>query len=273
MKNIAIRALSGGIYVALIVAGVLCGPTIFLILLLLLGTLAVNEFFGLTHPLANEKASMTDVLLRVIDCLGAYSLIFVTTMDLSYAFIGIFCFIVYLIIRLCVQLWVKNENALTSLSFSFMSQLYVALPIALMGVVYQIFSPAMLLLLFVLVWVNDTFAFLTGCTLGRHRLFERISPKKSWEGFVGGAVFTIIAAMLAAAFLSQYFHVEVWKMGILGLTVTTAATLGDLIESLIKRTLGVKDSGKLIPGHGGILDRIDSLLLVVPASLLVLILI
>ncbi|MDE5901291.1 MAG: phosphatidate cytidylyltransferase [Muribaculaceae bacterium] len=273
MKNIAIRALSGGIYVALIVAGVLSGPTIFLVLLLLLGTLAVNEFLNLTHPIVSDKMSMTDVLLRVIDCFGAYSLIFIITMDSWSAFIGVFSFIAYMIVRLCAQLWIKGENALMSLSFSLMSQLYVALPISLMGAVYHICSPAMLLLLFVLVWVNDTFAFLTGCTLGRHRLFERISPKKSWEGFVGGAVFTIIAAILAATFMPQYFHMELWKMGILGLTVTTAATLGDLIESLIKRTLDVKDSGKLIPGHGGILDRIDSLLLVVPASLLILIII
>lgn len=270
MKNIAIRALSGGVYVAILVAGVLCGSYALIGLLLLLATLAVHEFLNMTHPLVSKRVSQSDRMLRIIDCIGAYALVALTTVNFI---LGILCWIFYLIIRLCIQLWIKDENALLSLSLSFMSQLYVALPIALMGLISDTYSPAMLLLLFVLVWINDTFAFLTGCTLGRHRLFERISPKKSWEGFIGGAVFTIIAAILAAKFLPEYFPLEQWKMGIVGLMATISATLGDLVESLIKRTLGVKDSGKLIPGHGGILDRIDSLLLVIPMSLLTLFLI
>lgn len=268
MKNIALRALSGGIYVAIIVAGILLGPVTCLLLLFVLGALGVNEFLTITgHETGAENPVATmrnNLLIRSLDCAGAMVLIMTVWFSPLPLTAGIACWILYLILRLCMQLWITDRNAITSLSLSLMSQLYVALPIALMGSVFHI-SPLLLLLLFVLVWINDTFAFLSGCTLGRHKLFERISPKKSWEGFVGGALFTVGASILAGWLLPTHFFSPL-IMGGLGLVVTIAATLGDLIESMIKRTLGVKDSGTLIPGHGGILDRIDSLLLVIPAS-------
>lgn len=263
MKNIAVRALFGAIYVAIIVAGILCGEITLLMLLLLLGGLGVNEFLSMTRP----GQSPENLLLRGMDCAGAFALIVGMSFNTRFVIIGLICWLLYLIVRACAQLWVREGNSIIFLSLSFMSQLYVALPIALMGLFAALYSPTLLLLLFILVWVNDTFAFLTGCTLGRHKLFERISPKKTWEGFVGGAVFTILAAVLASLFWKEtFFNLDVWHMGLLGLVVTIAATLGDLVESLIKRTVGVKDSGHLIPGHGGILDRIDSLLVVVPAA-------
>ncbi len=270
MKNLALRAISGGLYVAIIVAGVLCGPISCILLLFILGALGVNEFLTITAPLTNPAAdNRTPVVMRSLDCAGAMMLI-ISVWFYPFA-AGFASWLLYLVLRLCVQLWVKGPNAITALSLSIMSQLYVALPVALMGFVFRI-NPLLLLLLFVLVWVNDTFAFLTGCTLGRHRLFERISPKKSWEGFIGGAVFTIAVSTLASWYLPGN-HLGPWIMAGLGAMVTVAATLGDLVESLIKRTLGVKDSGNLIPGHGGILDRIDSLLLVIPASVIYLLII
>ncbi|MDE7389236.1 MAG: phosphatidate cytidylyltransferase [Muribaculaceae bacterium] len=269
MKNLLLRAIFGAIYVAVIVAGILCGPLPCLLLLFLLGALGVNEFLTVTTPLTGSRSAATDMLVRCLDCTGATLMIFTVWFNMFLP--GVACWILYLAVRLCAQLWIRNENAVIALSLSLMSQLYVALPVALMSIVYRIGAP-MLLLLFILVWVNDTFAFLTGCTLGRHKLWERISPKKSWEGFIGGAVFTIAAAMLAAWLMPQHY-LSLPLMGALGLIVTIAATLGDLVESLIKRTLGVKDSGHLIPGHGGILDRIDSILLVVPASVVFLLLI
>lgn len=262
MKNLILRTLFGALYVAVIVAGVLCGPLYCLLLLFLLGALGVNEFLSITAPLTGSRSAATDMMLRCLDCTGAIVMIFSIWFNMFVP--GVACWLIYLVVRLCAQLWISGENAITAVSLSLMSQLYVALPIALMGVVYRVGAP-MLLLLFVLVWVNDTFAFLTGCTLGRHRLWERISPKKSWEGFIGGALFTMLAAMLAAWLMPQHY-LSLPLMAVLGLIVTVAATLGDLVESLIKRTLGVKDSGHLIPGHGGLLDRIDSLLVVVPAA-------
>ena len=114
---------------------------------------------------------------------------------------------------------------------------------------------------FIFIWTNDVGAYCVGCTIGRHRLFERISPKKSWEGSIGGAVVTIAAAIVIWNFF-PIFNMWIW----IGMAITTVVfgTFGDLAESLIKRELGVKDSGKILPGHGGLLDRFDSTLLAAP---------
>ena len=131
---------------------------------------------------------------------------------------------------------------------------------------------ALLLAMFIRIWLSDTGAFVTGSLIGRHKLFPRISPGKTWEGFFGGIFFVVVSAVVMKLSFASTFGSE--SIGVLcgmGVIVAVFATWGDLVESLIKRTLGVKDSGKLLPGHGGILDRIDSLLLVVPASLVYLV--
>ena len=121
---------------------------------------------------------------------------------------------------------------------------------------------AFVLAIFVFIWVNDTAAFVVGSLFGKHKFIERISPKKTVEGFIGGIVFSVLAAVILSKFFTDY-SLAFW----IGFSIVTAlfGTLGDLFESLIKRTYEVKDSGSLIPGHGGILDRIDSLLIAIPA--------
>ena len=121
---------------------------------------------------------------------------------------------------------------------------------------------AFLLALFVFIWVNDSFAYLTGSLFGKHRMFERISPKKSWEGFIGGAAFTIAASVIFANYFTQ---LPLWGWIGFAILMIIFGTLGDLVESLFKRTLNVKDSGNILPGHGGILDRIDSVIFSIPA--------
>ncbi len=119
--------------------------------------------------------------------------------------------------------------------------------------------------MFILIWLSDTGAFCVGSLIGKHRLFERISPKKSWEGFFGGLIFCLIAGLVMFYGFHSYFLImNLWQMLGFCAMVCVMGTWGDLVESLIKRSLGVKDSGHLLPGHGGILDRIDSLLVVVP---------
>lgn len=259
------RAIFGALYVAVIVAGILCGPFCFLILLLLLSTLAVNEFLTMVNPEpTNESTATIGMLQRSLDCVGAAVLIVTAWTDMLFL-PGIVTYVLYLMMRLTIQLWVHNQNAIQSVASSFMAQLYIALPIALMNVIYHI-SPHLLLLMFILVWVNDTFAYLVGCNFGRHRLWERISPKKSWEGFWGGLVMSTVTAALCGLLWHNYFgNYSIVTMTVIGLITGIAGTLGDLVESMMKRTAGVKDSGQLIPGHGGILDRIDSILLVIPA--------
>ena len=175
----------------------------------------------------------------------------------------------YLILRTIVQLYRPRQNAVHSLERSFFALGYIALPVALLNCIVSITAPRLLLGIFMFIWLYDTGAYCIGMLLGRHRLFERVSPKKSWEGVIWG-----VAASVAGAYVTYYWFDEFFQVPELatwvGLSVVVAvfATFGDLVESLIKRTVGVKDSGNILPGHGGILDRIDSLLLVSPAVLI-----
>jgi phosphatidate cytidylyltransferase len=174
--------------------------------------------------------------------------------------------------RFIEELYIHSDDAIKNLSHSMMSQIYIGAPMALMVYLSNLISPHLILAIFLLLWINDTGAFLIGSLFGKHRLFERISPKKSWEGFFGGLIATLIASALFCRYFNDFFGIGdhdlimlVW-LGF-GAVISIFGTWGDLVESLMKRTLHVKDSGTMIPGHGGILDRIDSLLLALPAAI------
>lgn len=263
MNGLIKRTLSGIVYIAIIVAGILCGNVAFTGLLLLLGITATIEFSKLMK--ASTPLTMALDVAGTITLIAGFSatnLVWVS----SWAWCFFTVYLLYLIARLVTQLYLPKLDAIRSLASSFFGQLYIALPISLMTLLYgRIGTPHLVLAMFIMIWLNDTGAFVVGSMIGRHRLFPRISPKKSWEGFWGGVAFAIGAGILFGTCFSQYFNVGLWQLVGAGVVTALFATWGDLVESLIKRTLGVKDSGNLIPGHGGILDRIDSLLLVVPA--------
>lgn len=262
------RAIFGAIYVAVIVLCILGGSLSLLVMMLLLSTLAVNEFLTMT-VVSGEREERGTVwpVLAALDCVGA-AVIVITAWTGTFFLPGAVTYLLYVVMRLCTQLFVNSDRPLRQMALSMMSQLYIGLPIALMSVVFRI-SPHLLLLLFVLVWANDTFAYLSGITFGRHKLCESISPKKTWEGFWGGTLCTA-AFGLGAAFIFRgaFGALTPGAIGVLAVIVSVSGTMGDLIESMVKRSIGVKDSGHLIPGHGGILDRVDSLLMVIPSSLI-----
>lgn len=274
--NIVKRAIFGGIYVALIVASLLLWDTckwMFVLLFAAFIVLGMNE----ASKLLNYDGSKTSPLIKVIDALGGialFSAFFVYYNFPSAKWLPLTLVAVYLLIRLTAQLYMPARNAIADVRQSLGALVYVALPIAMLNTIADV-SPSIVLAMFVFIWLNDTGAFLVGCAIGKHRLFERISPKKSWEGVFGGAAFVIAAAIAIAcvSWLSKTFNpngfgVAAWIA--LGVATVVASTLGDLFESLLKRTAGVKDSGNIIPGHGGILDRIDSLLFVALATVIIL---
>jgi phosphatidate cytidylyltransferase len=174
-----------------------------------------------------------------------------------------------------VEIYRKNEKPFDSLAHTFFSILYTAIPVSmfpysafgrtglqpLFSISNLEFSPGMLMGFFLLLWANDTGAYLFGSAFGKHRLMERISPKKSWEGFFGGLTVTLIVSRLLSNFLGV---VDVKGWIYIALIVTIAGTFGDLIESMLKRSVGFKDSGTIMPGHGGFLDRFDSVVIAFP---------
>lgn len=270
VKKVLIRAASGSIYVALIVAALLLqSPYMFICLFALFIVLGIIEL----HHLVDNKASAT-TNKRVgiaLDCLGGLAL-FATFTGLCSSLhnallpVALVSYLAYFALRMILQLYMKSDNALQAFAGSCLTQLYVALPLSLLNILYFEYGAGTLLAIFIMIWLNDTGAFCVGSLIGRHRLFERISPKKSWEGFWGGMAFCIIAGIVFHYVGGIFGSATLAQWICLGIIVSAFSTWGDLAESLLKRTLNVKDSGNIIPGHGGILDRIDSLLLVAPVS-------
>lgn len=258
-KKLLIRSLSGIVYIAIIIGGILLGTDGILVLASLLAVLATIEFGKICHDI-NSKTVPT-LILDIAGCI---------CLCMSYLGFPILLWIALMMARFIEELYIKSDNPLKNLAHSAMAQIYIGVPLGLMCLTAYMVSPHVLFAMFFLIWINDTGAFIVGSAFGRHKLFERLSPKKSWEGFFGGLIFNLGASALFCYYGETFFdlphNIGLW-LG-LGLIVTIFATWGDLIESMIKRQLHIKDSGNLIPGHGGILDRIDSLLLVSPAVFL-----
>ena len=266
MKNLIVRSLSGAVYVALIVGSILFADgTFFPMLCGLFAVIGVWEFQKLNLD-DFYKAPLTLLVDVVVAMLLPMSIL------LSWFFYGPYFVYIALsalvLVRMVMALYSRQTDPVRRFAFSVASWLYVGIALFFACLILTE-SRAVLLLMFVMIWLNDTGAFLVGCSIGRHRLFPRLSPKKSWEGFFGGMVFSVAAGVVAPMLFGDAFmYFSPLCLGLLGVIVSVMSTWGDLFESMIKRHAGVKDSGKIIPGHGGILDRIDSLLFVAPATML-----
>ena len=191
---------------------------------------------------------------------------------------GVFIpYLISIIYLMVAELYLKQEDPVNDWAYTMMSQLYIALPFSLLNVLAFrslgsdiAFSYLAPLSVFVFLWINDTGAYICGSLLGKHKLFPRISPGKSWEGSIGGGILVMAVAVLVWYLTEQYGVNDLGLNAVgwagLGLTIVVFGTWGDLVESLFKRTLGIKDSGNILPGHGGMLDRFDSSLLAIPAA-------
>jgi len=282
IKTLIIRTLSGAVYVALIVFAILMQNSfIFAAVFGALSALTTYEF----HKLTNRQENV-DVLawmgavcsfLMFVTVFLLYSNSGLIHTDYFYAIVIVFFYIFSFFAASITEIFRKKQNPLHNIAYFIFGQIYIALPFVFFTAIIFLFSPLFLLSLFVIIWINDTFAYLIGSWIGKHRLFERISPKKSWEGFIGGLAGTLIVVYFLQRFLPDKifdgYVLDTWQWLVFTAVIILFGTLGDLFESLIKRTVGVKDSGNIMPGHGGFLDRLDSVMFAAMPALLFLLLV
>ena len=274
MKNFIIRTITGIIFVAAIVASFL-RPEAMVLLFSIVTGLTIWEFTGLV----NQRADVT--VNRFISTVAGVYLFYAMTYYCSDIYAGVaksVVFIPYLVTivyLLVAELYLKQQDPIQDWAYTMLAQMYISLPFSLLNVLafnatnngLVAFNPILPLSVFVFLWVNDSGAYCVGSLIGKHKIFPRISPAKSWEGSIGGAVFVLAAAYAISYFIDQNMLTMPEWLG-LGLVVVVFGTWGDLVESLFKRTLGIKDSGDILPGHGGMLDRFDSSLLAIPAAVI-----
>lgn len=284
MKNLITRTIFGILFVVIMVGGIVWRADSFILLFAIITGMTIWEYAGLVN------ANGSTVVNRFISTVaGVYLFLAVSAWCIGIAdgFIALVPYIITIIYLFISELYLKHKNPIDSWAYTMLGQMYIALPFSLInmlafGITDSMSEPSynwlLPLSLFIFLWANDTGAYCVGSLLGRHRLFPRISPKKSWEGSIGGAILvmaiayaigylnnmTVLDADHQPALFSATLSIIEW-MG-LGVVVVVFGTWGDLVESLFKRTLGIKDSGSIIPGHGGMLDRFDSSLMAIPAA-------
>jgi phosphatidate cytidylyltransferase len=265
VKNLITRTITGIVFVAAIIGSILWHPFAFGALFLLVTILGVLEFYKLVASPNIHPQKITGILIActvfILSMLASSSILPVWALSGLIPLLSIF---------FIIELYRKKPDPVNNFVYSLFAIIYIAVPFSLLNFFFNPshepsgYHPFLLIGYFALVWINDIFAYLTGILVGKHKLFERVSPNKTWEGTAGGFVFTVLIAWLLSRFLPD-LRVSNWI--IIAILVTISGTFGDLCESMIKRKFNIKDTGTILPGHGGILDRFDALFLSAPVIL------
>lgn len=264
MNNLTKRTLSGIGFILIIIGALKGGPLTFYILFALVTGFCLFEFYNLALKNGAEVQKVTGIITGLV-IFSTNFLIAGRYLD-NYWLLGIIPFIFLIFIK---ELYRNKKNPFRNISYTLAGLIY---PVLFLAPVSQIvfasfpqpgYNHHIVLSLFVLIWSNDSFAYIVGKRFGKHKLSSNISPQKSWEGLAGGLFFTILAA-LVLFYLIHHLNILSWIF--LAIIVSVAGTFGDLAESSIKRSVGVKESGNLIPGHGGVLDRFDSAIFIFPLA-------
>jgi len=263
LKELQKRSISGLLYAAVLLGAILLSPWSFALLFAVFSVFILREFYQLAKAAGISPQKYVGITIGVL----IFTLTFLHTKGLIT--VNLFgCFLSILFVIPAIELYRAKKNSLENISVTLFGILYVIFPITLFN--FFVFpdapldtkyDPILLIYLYILIWAYDSGAYLFGVTFGKHRLFERISPKKSWEGFFGGWILAIAVAIVLQRLFPKF---DMAFMLLIATVVTITGTLGDLVESMIKRNLGIKDSGKFLPGHGGLLDRFDSILFASP---------
>jgi phosphatidate cytidylyltransferase len=262
VNNLAIRSLTAVFFVIAMVGSALLGQTVFSVLLLIITIVSLNEFITLVSGKNYQPALWPTIVAGgiIYCCLAAHAMGLI-------AADGLLIIIPFIFVIFFIELWRNKTNPFNNIALSLTAIIYIAVPFGLM---MYFFDPVVIsgpyhygivLGFLVILWLNDTGAYFVGSLIGKHKLFERISPGKTWEGSIGGAFFALLTAW-GLSFIFKQLDILHWLT--LAVVIVISGSLGDLVESMLKRSLGIKDSGDILPGHGGILDRFDAVLLSAP---------
>ncbi len=259
MRNIITRTITGAIFVSLIISSLIFHPIALGILTILINYFALMELNEMSR---NLKLHLSKYWIVVNTF---YVILAIALLNLgfgpAYYILPILAIPATLISSI---LFLKTKTPVLHLTFAIFATIYISLPLILLNLIQQSSLQMQIpfaLAIFIIIWTNDTFAYLSGISFGKHKILKRISPLKSWEGFIGGLVMVVPVIFIFSHFFPSFSSAK-WM--IFGFLTAIFSVIGDFFESLIKRNADVKDSGKMLPGHGGILDRIDSMLVVIP---------
>ena len=280
LKNFLVRTASGAVLLGIVLAAIFSGVWGYGALLLAVTILGVWEFYGLARAKGSEPQRCMGMLMSLALFFAGFipSLyIYGVSDDNSILGTGVFLLLIFamlLVVTFVIEVFRNRQTPIYNIATTIMGAVYVALPMAILTLLPSLLNsliyrggawiPWVFLFYLLLVWGNDVFAYLVGVTMGKHRMCERLSPKKSWEGFVGGVMGSAAVGAIAASVLGGSYGVWIG----LAIVVALSSVVGDLIESMFKRDAGVKDSGAIMPGHGGILDRFDALIISAPFALI-----
>jgi len=282
MNNFLTRTITGALFVTVMVFCIWFSYWTMAGLFFVISILGLWEFYSLLEKTNHHPQKYFGILIAV----GFFASLFYFINDSQRggwsglnAFVGVVMALLVVVLSFSISFFIElfrnKSQPFVNVALTILGLFYVLSPFSfLMGMfpfkrdsadyiveMHYVYSPFIILGFFFLMWSNDTFAYLVGRAIGKTKLWERISPKKTWEGFVGGLVLTQAIAYVISIYFTELALLH-WLM--IGVIVSVFGTLGDLVESMFKRSLGVKDSGGILPGHGGILDRFDGVLLASP---------
>ena len=263
MSTFLKRTISGSLFAIAILGSIILGRISFLLIFLALTIGTLMEFYRFAYKARIRPQYLYALILGTIIFVMNY--LFAIGKLGNYIFLGIIPLIISVFI---IELFRNHNRPMHNIAFTLLGLLYVAFPFSLLNYFalsyssYRIgYQTHILIGYFILLWANDTGAYAFGMSIGRNRLYPKISPKKSWEGLIGGFFTTALIAWVISLFFT---NISLFHWMTIGLITAVMSVFGDLVESMFKRSLELKDSGKFLPGHGGLLDRFDGMLLSAP---------
>lgn len=262
MNNFWTRAVTGALFVAVMIAAIQVSPYTFMMLFFVINMLSIIEFYKLFIKNDLTPRIFSGVVMSIL--LYALSALVASTTIKPAALLWLvpMPFLIFIF-----ELYLKSDKPFENIAYTILGVVYLTLPLALFNTLAFLpsengdYHAGIIIGYFLILWASDTGAYLSGMKFGKTKLFERHSPKKTWEGTIGGCLFALLLGYINSIYFTELGLAE-WLA--ISLIIVVTGTFGDLIESMLKRSLKIKDSGKLLPGHGGMLDRFDGLFISIP---------